>query len=333
VLDSWRSLARAVRRLAGALGLAVLPLAPEAAAAGPAPAALPLAPAVAGALAATSAASPTAKPRSKSRRSAAGAARRAARAKKRTAAGRARGSRTASRRERRSEARSARERRGRTRAAARTARRGRTAAREVAVDEPTLDLPAVALPELAMAASPNAAAAAAAMSWEAALAGVAGGAGSAPATPQPGPLAAWTRSASSLLDGLVARARSQLGTRYVYGGAAPGAELDCSSFVRYVMEALDVRLPRTANQQARVGRPVPRDPSQLRPGDLLTFGRGRRTSHVGIYLGEGRFIHASVKSGQVIETTIERNGSLFRRWQGARRLLAAADSLAEGDGG
>ncbi len=211
----------------------------------------------------------------------------------------------------------------------------------VETEEPTLDLPAVALPELSMAATPTdtpgaaSAVASAVASWEAALAGVAGGTSvAAPAAPQPGPLAAWSRSASSLLDGLVARARSQLGTRYVYGGAAPGTELDCSSFVRYVMEALDIRLPRTANQQARVGRPVPRDPSQLRPGDLLTFGRGRRTSHVGIYLGEGRFIHASVKSGQVIETTIERNGSLFRRWQGARRLLAASDSLAEdGSGG
>lgn len=143
-----------------------------------------------------------------------------------------------------------------------------------------------------------------------------------------------TRSASSLLEGLMARARSQLGTRYVYGGANPGDALDCSSFARYVMEALNVRLPRTANQQARVGTPVPRDPAALRPGDLLTFGRGRHTSHVGIYLGAGRFIHASVKSGQVIETTIDRNGSLFRRWQGARRLLAgsaAADSGVAGE--
>lgn len=176
---------------------------------------------------------------------------------------------------------------------------------DAAPDVSTLALPVVALPELALAPADSAAAAA------------------------PGArrnvFTLITRSASSLLDGLVARARSQLGTRYVYGGADPGDALDCSSFARYVMEALNVRLPRTANQQAQIGRPVPRDPSQLRPGDLLTFGRGGHTSHVGIYLGEGRFIHASVKSGQVIETTIERNRSLFRRWQGARRLLAGAD--------
>jgi cell wall-associated NlpC family hydrolase len=50
-------------------------------------------------------------------------------------------------------------------------------------------------------------------------------------------------------------------------------------------------------------------------------------SHVGIYLGEGRFIHASVTSGQVIETTFAKNARLLRRWLGARRLLAGADSM------
>lgn len=142
-------------------------------------------------------------------------------------------------------------------------------------------------------------------------------------------LAALTHSATSLLDALVARARGQLGTRYVFGGAEPGAGLDCSSFARYAMEALGVRLPRTANQQAQIGRPIPRDPAMLRPGDLLTFGSPSHVSHVGIYLGEGRFIHASVKHGQVIETTIDRNRSLFRRWQGARRLVAAVGDSSD----
>jgi cell wall-associated NlpC family hydrolase len=140
------------------------------------------------------------------------------------------------------------------------------------------------------------------------------------------PFTSLGRSASALLDAMVERARSQLGTRYVLGGASPGRSLDCSSFARYAMEALGVALPRTANQQAQVGTPVPRDRNALRPGDLLTFGTRRTVDHVGIYLGEGRFIHASVKSGQVIETTIERNGLLFRKWQGARRLIASDDT-------
>ena len=156
--------------------------------------------------------------------------------------------------------------------------------------------------------------------------------GSALATTANRPFTAIGRSASALLDQMVSRARSQLGTRYVLGGSQPGDALDCSSFARYAMEALGIKLPRTAAQQAQVGTPVPRDRDKLRTGDLLTFGLGRRVSHVGIYLGEGRFIHASVKSGQVIETTFERNGQLLRRWQGARRLIAVHDS-AETIGG
>ena len=156
--------------------------------------------------------------------------------------------------------------------------------------------------------------------------------GASLATTSDRPFTAIGRSASALLDQMVSRARSQLGTRYVLGGSQPGDALDCSSFARYAMEALGIKLPRTAAQQAQVGTPVPRDREKLRTGDLLTFGLGRRVSHVGIYLGEGRFIHASVKSGQVIETTFERNGQLLRRWQGARRLIASSDS-AETAGG
>lgn len=155
-------------------------------------------------------------------------------------------------------------------------------------------------------------------------------AAAAPATDRP--FASISRSATALLDAMVSRARSQLGTRYVLGGASPGRSLDCSSFARYAMEALGIALPRTAAQQARVGTPVPRDRGALRPGDLLTFGTRRTVDHVGIYLGEGRFIHASVKSGRVIETTIERNGLLFRKWQGARRLIASDDTTAVSGG-
>ena len=140
------------------------------------------------------------------------------------------------------------------------------------------------------------------------------------------PLSGFSASAERLLSAMMSRARSQLGTRYVFGGDDPDKGLDCSSFARFAMEALGIRLPRTAAQQARVGTAVPRDRKLLRPGDLLTFGRGKKVSHVGIYLGEGHFIHASVSSGRIIETTIERNGRLFRRWQGARRLIADNDA-------
>jgi cell wall-associated NlpC family hydrolase len=147
-------------------------------------------------------------------------------------------------------------------------------------------------------------------------------------TPRPSPFAAFSATASALRDSLLARARSQLGTRYVLGGEKPGVALDCSSFARYVMEAVNMRLPRTAAQQARVGQAVPKDERRLKPGDLLTFGKGRTISHVGIYTGEGRFIHASVTSGKIIETTVAKNGQLFRTWKGVRRLFAGADSTA-----
>jgi cell wall-associated NlpC family hydrolase len=200
--------------------------------------------------------------------------------------------------ERRAEAR-----REAARDAAREAAEQRAAVARVAINAPIAD---VVVPDLSLVGSLS---------------------GSAEARP----FAALSRSASSMVDQLVDRARSQLGTRYVFGGNAPGAGLDCSSFARYAMEALGFRLPRTANQQAQLGRAVPRDPAALKPGDLLTFGTRRRVDHVGIYLGEGRFIHASVKSGQVIETTINRNNSLFRKWLGARRLIAGADSgVAQG---
>lgn len=148
------------------------------------------------------------------------------------------------------------------------------------------------------------------------------------------PFAAFSASAERLLSAMVDRARGQLGTRYVLGGNKPDKGLDCSSFARYAMEALGIRLPRTAREQARIGEPVPRDRTMLKPGDLLTFGSRSKVSHVGIYLGEGRFIHASVTSRKIIETTIDRNPRLFRKWQGARRLLSSDDSTskARGDG-
>ena len=205
-------------------------------------------------------------------------------------------------------------------------RRSHEPAIEVAEAPPSLTIPQFALPDLAVAATTYPAGRT--------LAGFGGPVETAMVPPAAAArtLAALTHSAASLLDALVSRARSQLGTRYVFGGAEPGAGLDCSSFARYAMEALGVRLPRTANQQAQIGRPIPRDPNLLRPGDLLTFGSRSHVSHVGIYLGEGRFIHASVSHGQIIETTIDRNRSLFRRWQGARRLLAATGDSASGLG-
>jgi cell wall-associated NlpC family hydrolase len=146
------------------------------------------------------------------------------------------------------------------------------------------------------------------------------------------PFAALSRSALSLRDSLVALARAQLGRRYVLGGESPSRGFDCSGLVHYIVSALDLSLPRTAAQQARIGDAIPADTSRLLPGDLVTFGRGKRISHIGIYVGSGRFIHASVKAGRVIETDLVHPAAAGSKpWRGARRLVIADSADAAGE--
>jgi cell wall-associated NlpC family hydrolase len=102
-----------------------------------------------------------------------------------------------------------------------------------------------------------------------------------------------------------------------------------SASAQRIKDSLALRLgvPRTAAEQATRGLAVLPDTGELRPGDLVTFGSSARANHVGIYSGGGKFIHASVKAGRVIESSITRRSSpLIRKWSGARRLLALSDS-------
>jgi cell wall-associated NlpC family hydrolase len=129
----------------------------------------------------------------------------------------------------------------------------------------------------------------------------------------------------TLRDSVVRLARAQVGSRYVFGGTSPHG-FDCSGLVRYVVSHVQLTLPRTARQQALVGAPVGRD--RLQPGDILTFGHGARVSHIGIYVGSGKYVHASSVAGRVIVSPIDRPPSrLVRPLSGARRLLAFADQL------
>jgi len=137
----------------------------------------------------------------------------------------------------------------------------------------------------------------------------------------PRPFEAFNESARSLRDSIVALARSQIGKRYVYGGESPARGFDCSGLVQYVTAALHIRLPRTARLQAHVGDSIPPDTSRLLPGDLLTFGSGKTITHIGIYVGDGRMVHASTSAGKVIETKLIRSPSRgIKPWRGARRL-------------
>jgi cell wall-associated NlpC family hydrolase len=141
------------------------------------------------------------------------------------------------------------------------------------------------------------------------------------------PFAALSASANEMRDSLVSLARAQLGTKYVFGGTSPRTGFDCSGLIKYLAQALDLSVPRTSAQQARVGTEVAKDPKRLRPGDLLTVGTGKRVSHIGIYIGDGKYIHASTGSGKVIESRLDRAQSRgVKPWLGVRRLLSDADS-------
>ena len=122
---------------------------------------------------------------------------------------------------------------------------------------------------------------------------------------------------------LVVRALSLLGVDYKFGGNTPETGLDCSGLVRYVFhEAAGLILPRRAEEISQAGETIGRE--QLVPGDLVFFNTLRRSfSHVGIYIGGGRFVHAPSRGGEV---RIESLSASYwqRRFNGARRMLAGS---------
>jgi cell wall-associated NlpC family hydrolase len=144
------------------------------------------------------------------------------------------------------------------------------------------------------------------------------------------PISEMSTSAQSMRDSIVALARAQIGRKYVWGGESPDHGFDCSGLVQYVLSALHLEVPRTAKLLAKSGTAVAKDTSVLRPGDLLLFGKTKTgaASHVGIYIGDGHFIHASSSAGHVVESSIDRPlSTLSKLWQSARRILAPDDSV------
>jgi len=108
-----------------------------------------------------------------------------------------------------------------------------------------------------------------------------------------------------------------LGMPYAFG--AQGRATDCSGLVQRVFGHLGIDLPRSAREQFRYGIEVPRE--QLAPGDLVFFRTYRRdASHVGIYLGDGFFIHAATRGGRVQIDSLEER-YYMARYLGARRLV------------
>ncbi|MCG7658020.1 C40 family peptidase [Neisseriaceae bacterium CCUG 44465] len=119
-------------------------------------------------------------------------------------------------------------------------------------------------------------------------------------------------------DELISSAMGFLGVAYRFGGTSPTG-FDCSGFMQYVFrKAFAVNLPRTSAEQANVGVHVSR--GDLQPGDMVFFRtRGSRISHVGMYVGNDRFIHAP-RTGKSIEITSLSNKYWNSRYATARRV-------------
>jgi cell wall-associated NlpC family hydrolase len=172
-----------------------------------------------------------------------------------------------------------------------------------------------------------------------------------PAAPKPAPKAAkkgavkavtereanpagpFARLTSLQRDSIIEHTRSLLGVKYKWAGLNPAKGLDCSGIVKYVFAKLGVDLPHRAAELAKLGDPITKDTAAMQPGDLLVFGKaGKRISHVGIYIGDGKMIHASSSSHHVVETEVVKYrpaGGL--QWKGVRRIVAFDSTAIEND--
>jgi cell wall-associated NlpC family hydrolase len=126
-------------------------------------------------------------------------------------------------------------------------------------------------------------------------------------------------SVSSKTESLINEAMQLIGVRYRWNGDLPQSGLDASGFVRFVFrDKLGFLLPPKSSQMSKVGKPITRE--ELQPGDLVFFNTMRLTfSHVGIYVGDNKFIHSPAKGSTV---RVDDLASTYwdKRFDGARRL-------------
>lgn len=122
-------------------------------------------------------------------------------------------------------------------------------------------------------------------------------------------------------------ALSLIGVDYRFGGNTPDQGLDCSGLIRYVFQqATGLSLPRSAREQARVGQSVSKD--NLQPGDLVFFNTRRfQFSHVGLYIGDNRFIHAPSSGGAVQVVNLD-NAYWQKAFNGARRIVGGMPDIS-----
>ena len=131
----------------------------------------------------------------------------------------------------------------------------------------------------------------------------------------------YSATANEKINDAVIYAVSLADTPYRYGGNSASSGFDCSGFVGHVYrQTLGVSLPRTSREISRVGVPISQ--SELRPGDLVFYNTLHTSfSHVGIYIGEGKFVH-SPKSGDRVRTEQMQLRYWQTRFDGARRIIS-----------
>lgn len=137
--------------------------------------------------------------------------------------------------------------------------------------------------------------------------------------------ASFTPTVALAAESIVQRALGYLGIRYRFGGQSETKGFDCAGFVRTTFAKAGVQLPRTAAQQYGVGCEVRRD--ELQPGDLVFFARTykRGISHVGIYIGDGLFVHAASTGRRVRVDQLDAT-YYATRFAGGRRIEVPAAS-------
>lgn len=129
-----------------------------------------------------------------------------------------------------------------------------------------------------------------------------------------------TTSTSSKGQEVVSIAKSYLGSKYVYGGASPSG-FDCSGFTMYIYKKFGVSLPHSATSQSKIGIKVEKE--ELQPGDIVFFSNYKTykgIGHCGIYIGDGKFIHASTEKTGVITSSLN-SGSYVKRYVTATRVI------------
>lgn len=144
-------------------------------------------------------------------------------------------------------------------------------------------------------------------------------------TPVQAPISGPERDPRTLVDSIIATATDAMGRPYEFGGTGAGGDgFDCSGLIQYAYGRHGIQLPRRSVDQAQEGRKIDRKLGLLAPADLLTFSnKGGGVTHVGLYIGDGRFIHSATRGVQVSVLSGEDPYGRwwYKRWVGVRRIV------------